>query len=154
MGEESGWKQVNGDVFRPPPYLNFFAALIGSGTQLLVLSLSVILLTIIFYHNHPLYRFVFLLVLSIFYNRRGTIVTTFIVMYALTSFVAGYVNGSYYKKHNDSKDWIWSMFYTAALFPGIISSVAFLLNIIALSYGSLAHIPIATMLIVSFISRS
>ena len=38
MGDESGWKQVHGDVFRRPASLEFFAALTGSGTQLLLLA--------------------------------------------------------------------------------------------------------------------
>jgi transmembrane 9 superfamily protein 3 len=31
--------------------------------------------------------------------RRGAIVTTFIVCYALTSFIAGYVSGGLYSRH-------------------------------------------------------
>jgi transmembrane 9 superfamily protein 3 len=33
VGEESGWKQVHGDVFRSPPYLTLFTALYGAGHQ-------------------------------------------------------------------------------------------------------------------------
>merc|ERR1711990_1286554 len=32
--EETGWKLVHGDVFRPPQHSRFFAAIIGSGIQL------------------------------------------------------------------------------------------------------------------------
>jgi len=46
MGEDSGWKQVNGDVFRAPEYLALYSALIGTGWQLLVLVLAVILYAI------------------------------------------------------------------------------------------------------------
>jgi hypothetical protein len=35
-------------------------------------------------------------------NRRGAIVTTFIVCYALTSFISGYVGGGFYSR-NDGK---------------------------------------------------
>ncbi|CAH0476130.1 unnamed protein product [Peronospora belbahrii] len=34
----SGWKLLHGDVFRAPPYLLLFTALVGTGAQLLVLS--------------------------------------------------------------------------------------------------------------------
>jgi hypothetical protein len=37
---------VHGDVFRPPKYLEVLAALIGTGVQLALLVLSVILITI------------------------------------------------------------------------------------------------------------
>jgi len=133
MAEESGWKQVHGDVFRTPPHLTLFSALLGTGTQLLVLVLIVILLAISFYHNHPFYR-------------RGTIVTAFIVMYSLTSFVAGYVSGSHYQSHS-GKNWKKCMIYTAVIFPGFVFTLAFLLNFVAVGYGSLAHIPLSTMFI-------
>jgi len=133
MGDESGWKQVRGDVFRSPPYLTLFSAVIGTGTQLLFLVLVVILLSVGFYHNHPYYR-------------RGTIVTAFIVTYSLTSFVAGYVSGSYYQQ-NSGKNWIKCMIYTATLFPGVVFTVAFILNFVAVGYGSLAQIPLGTMFI-------
>lgn len=37
--EESGWKLVHGDIFRPPKYPRLFAALIGSGIQILGMTL-------------------------------------------------------------------------------------------------------------------
>ena len=46
MSEESGWKLVHGDVFRPPKYLEVLAALVGTGVQLALLVLFVILITI------------------------------------------------------------------------------------------------------------
>ena len=52
--DESGWKQVHGDVFRPPRQMVLYAALIGTGHQLFWLGFSVILLIIIgtFYHEY------------------------------------------------------------------------------------------------------
>jgi len=46
ISEESGWKLVHGDVFRPPPNLALLAALLGTGVQLALLILFVILITI------------------------------------------------------------------------------------------------------------
>jgi transmembrane 9 superfamily member 3 len=46
IGEDSGWKQIHGDVFRPPENLVFFSALIGTGWQLTFLILGVILYAI------------------------------------------------------------------------------------------------------------
>lgn len=37
---------MHGDVFRPPKYLELLAALVGTGVQLALLVLSVILITI------------------------------------------------------------------------------------------------------------
>ena len=42
IGEDSGWKQVHGDVFRPPENLVLFSAVLGTGWQLAVLVVGVI----------------------------------------------------------------------------------------------------------------
>jgi transmembrane 9 superfamily protein 3 len=135
VGEESGWKQVHGDVFRPPPYLILFSALVGTGHQLSVLVLFVILLSI---------------VAKTMYADRGSMVTAFVVCYAFTSFVAGYGGGGYYLR-NDGKNWIKCMLLTAMLFPGVCFGIAFMLNFIAIGYGSLAAIPPGTMFAVLLI---
>jgi transmembrane 9 superfamily protein 3 len=43
IGEDTGWKQVHGDVFRPPEHLELFCAIFGTGWQLAALVLFVIL---------------------------------------------------------------------------------------------------------------
>lgn len=40
--EESGWKNVHGDVFRPPQYPMILSSLLGSGIQLFCMVLIVI----------------------------------------------------------------------------------------------------------------
>jgi len=35
--DEGGWKNVHGDVFRAPPHLGIYSALIGTGYQLVAL---------------------------------------------------------------------------------------------------------------------
>lgn len=47
VSEESGWKLVHGDVFRPPRNLVILSALVGTGAQLAVLVLVVILSAIV-----------------------------------------------------------------------------------------------------------
>jgi len=124
VGDEAGWKQVHGDVFRSPNHLHVFAALVGTGHQLVILVFCVL----------------FLASVGTYYSKRGTVVTAFIVCYAFTSFVAGYGGGGYYAR-NGGKHWIKCMVLTATLFPGICFLIAFLLNFIALSYDSLNYIP-------------
>eukprot|EP00879_Flechtneria_rotunda_P027948 GHRR01030008.1.p2 GENE.GHRR01030008.1~~GHRR01030008.1.p2 ORF type:complete len:100 (-),score=20.82 GHRR01030008.1:26-325(-) len=46
LNEETGWKLVHGDVFRPPQRRMLLAACVGTGIQLCLLGLFVILLTI------------------------------------------------------------------------------------------------------------
>ncbi|KAG8389682.1 hypothetical protein BUALT_Bualt01G0004200 [Buddleja alternifolia] len=83
VSEESGWKLVHGDVFRPPLNLALLSAVVGTGAQLATLVLLVIILAIV----------------GMLYTGRGAIVTTFIVCYAFTSFIAGYVSGGMYSRH-------------------------------------------------------
>lgn len=47
MNEESGWKLIHGDVFRPVRNLALLSAVVGTGAQLALLVLLVILLAII-----------------------------------------------------------------------------------------------------------
>ncbi|KAF3529101.1 hypothetical protein DY000_02041346 [Brassica cretica] len=131
VNEESGWKLVHGDVFRPPSSLVLLSAVVGTGAQLALLVLLVILMAII----------------GTLYVGRGAIVTTFIVCYALTSFISGYVSGGMYSR-SGGKHWIKCMILTASLFPFLCFGIGFLLNTIAIFYGSLAAIPFGTMVVV------
>lgn len=47
LGDEYGWKQVHGDVFRPPNHALLFSSLIGAGYQVTVVSFAVIMFAII-----------------------------------------------------------------------------------------------------------
>ena len=47
LGDEYGWKQVHGDVFRPAASPLLFSALIGTGSQLAVVVLFVVLFAIL-----------------------------------------------------------------------------------------------------------
>uniref|UniRef100_A0A803KZZ9 Transmembrane 9 superfamily member n=1 Tax=Chenopodium quinoa TaxID=63459 RepID=A0A803KZZ9_CHEQI len=131
VNEESGWKLVHGDVFRSPRNLALLSAVVGNGAQLATLVLLVINLAII----------------GMLYIGRGAIVTTFIVCYALTSFISGYVSGGMYSR-NGGKSWIKTMILTASLFPFLCFGIGFILNTIAIFYGSLAAIPFGTMVVV------
>ncbi|CAN4097995.1 unnamed protein product [Withania somnifera] len=129
--EESGWKLVHGDVFRPPQNLALLSAVVGAGAQLATL----VLLVIISAYFRKMYM------------RRGEIVTTFIVCYALTSFISGYVSGGLYSC-NAGENWIKSMVLTASLFPFLCFGIRFILNTIAIYYGSIAAIPLGTIIVV------
>jgi len=128
--EDSGWKQVHGDVFRAPPYLITFSALYGTGAQLSLLVFLIILEQLA----------------STFTARRGDISTSFIACYALTSVVGGYIGGGYYMRCNGPW-WIKTLFLTSALFPGICFLIASVLNVVAYLKNSLAVIPVWTMVV-------
>ena len=131
MNEETGWKLVHGDVFRSPMMLELFAAVVGTGVQLATLTLLTITVTIA----------------GELHVRRGTMVTFFVVFYALTSLLGGYVSGSLYAKH-DGRSWIQAMLLTANLFPLTVAAIAFTLNTIAIFYNSTMSAPFGTIVVV------
>ncbi|KAG0464650.1 hypothetical protein HPP92_018814 [Vanilla planifolia] len=111
--------------------LVFLSALVGTGAQLSMLILLVIVLAII----------------GMLYVGRGAIQTTFILCYAFTSFISGFFSGGLYSR-NGGKNWIKAMILTASLFPFLCFGIGFALNTIAIFYRSLAAIPFGTMVVV------
>lgn len=47
LGDEYGWKQVHGDVFRPPAYPMLFSCFIGAGYQIATVTFIVTMLAIL-----------------------------------------------------------------------------------------------------------
>ena len=140
IGEDSGWKQVHGDVFRAPSNLVTFSAMYGTGWQLLSLILGVILFCMAgHWHGY-------------IYEDRGELVSSFIVLFALSSSVAGYASGSYYRqffttpKAEQSSEWQKTMITTILLFPAMVVAVITLLNIIAVYYDTISAIPVGVII--------
>jgi len=137
--DESGWKQVYGDVFRQPENLVMFSAMVGTGWQLLVLVFCVIAYAMAGPYIHgPIYE------------DRGEMVSSFIVFYALSSFVAGFSSGSYFRQYfpisvktENNQQWQSAMLMTILLFPCIVLIVAIAMNAIAFSYDTIGAIHLS-----------
>mmetsp|Transcript_7944 Transcript_7944/g.11332 ORF Transcript_7944/g.11332 Transcript_7944/m.11332 type:complete len:671 (+) Transcript_7944:67-2079(+) len=142
--EESGWKQVHGDVFRKPSLLPVFAAILGSGWQLIVLTLGVMLFAV----AGPLH--------GELHEDRGEVQHAIIWCYALSSVISGYSSGSYFKMYyatsttgrekastsgSSGTEWQLAMFLTVLLLPIVTVSIMSFLNFIALVYGTINYIP-------------
>lgn len=133
---ERGWKSVHGDVFRFPEHSNLFCAVIGSGTQLLLMVLCIFGLAL----------------LGVFFpQNRGRLHVACIVAYALTAGVSTYVSSSLYRQMG-GESWIHIVVLTASLFCGPFVLVFGVNNAIAwLAYGSLRALPFGTILAVVLI---
>uniref|UniRef100_A0AAR2L9R2 Transmembrane 9 superfamily member n=1 Tax=Pygocentrus nattereri TaxID=42514 RepID=A0AAR2L9R2_PYGNA len=131
LGDEYGWKQVHGDVFRPSSHPLIFSSLIGSGCQIFSVSLIVIVLAM----------------LEDLYTERGSMLSTAIFVYAATSPVNGYFGGSLYAKQGGRR-WIKQMFIGAFLIPAMVCGTAFFINFIAIYYHASRAIPFGTMVAV------
>ncbi len=148
--EDSGWKQVHGDVFRAPSFLPVFAAFLGTGWQLIVLTLGVILFAV----AGPIHGEV--------HEDRGEMQHAVIYCYCLSSVVSGYMSGSYFKLYNSTKSggrggaasgkaspdssWQAAMFLTVMIFPTIVVAILSILNWIALAYGTVNYVPFLVLL--------
>eukprot|EP00238_Polyblepharides_amylifera_P008022 CAMPEP_0196579290 /NCGR_PEP_ID=MMETSP1081-20130531/19835_1 /TAXON_ID=36882 /ORGANISM="Pyramimonas amylifera, Strain CCMP720" /LENGTH=609 /DNA_ID=CAMNT_0041898823 /DNA_START=57 /DNA_END=1886 /DNA_ORIENTATION=+ len=134
--EETGWKYIHGDVFRFPPMINLFCAVIGTGTQLFAMVLCVFILALV----------------GVFYPyNRGALLTAVIVLYALTAGIAGYTAASNYKQMGGGANWVRNVLMTCSLFCGPMLLTFSFLNTVAIAYRSTAALPFGTIVIIFLI---
>ena len=136
--DDSGWKQVHGDVFRAPFLLPFFAALLGTGWQLVTLTLGVILYAFVGSLNGRIHE------------NRGEVLHAILVCYSLSSIVSGYTSGQFFKEYypttacgNPASTSMWqaSMGLTVVILPTFVVTVLSFLNAVSLSHGTINTIP-------------
>ncbi|KAG0565350.1 hypothetical protein M758_8G179500 [Ceratodon purpureus] len=133
--EETGWKYIHGDVFRFPPYPNLFSAVIGSGTQLLVLVFFIFGLSLV----------------GVFYPyNRGALNTACLVVYALTAGVSGYVSAHLYRQMG-GEAWVRNLLLTGSLFSGPLFVVFCINNTVAIGYRSTQALPFGTIVVIAII---
>ncbi|XP_014219614.1 transmembrane 9 superfamily member 3 [Copidosoma floridanum] len=133
LGDEYGWKQVHGDVFRPANHPILFSALIGAGYQITAVVLFVIIFAIV----------------GELYTERGSMLSAAILLYAITSPINGYAGGSLYARMG-GRVWIKQMLLSAFMLPVLVCGTAFFINFIAIYYASRA-IPFGSMVAVTCI---
>lgn len=128
--EETGWKLVHGDVFRPPRNARLFAAFVGSGIQIFLMAL-------------PTLFFAMLGILSP--ASRGALTNAAIIFYLINGAVAGYLSARLYKTMK-GREWRKAAFSTAVLYPGILATTCFLLNFFIWGKASSGAVPFSTMI--------
>lgn len=74
------------------------------------------------------------------YFRRGSLLSTAIFVYAITSPVNGYFGGSLYARMG-GKIWIRQMLVSAFMLPAFVCGTAFFINFIAIYYHASRAIP-------------
>ncbi|CAH1105050.1 unnamed protein product [Psylliodes chrysocephalus] len=128
--EETGWKLVHGDVFRPPRNSRLFAALVGSGMQIFLMSLITIF-------------FAMLGMLSP--ASRGALTTAAITFYMIHGAVAGYLSARLYKTMK-GREWKRAAFLTASLYPAVVGLTCFFLNFFIWGKASSGAVPFSAMI--------
>lgn len=130
--EETGWKLINGDVFRFPPLCSCLSALIGAGAHLFCVT--------------------FLLLICAITNcfvptKRGAILTAMIILYACTAPVGGFVSGRLFRQLGGDA-WLANALFAALVFPVPLALVFVWVNSVALAHGSSAALPAVAVIIV------
>ncbi|AYU77206.1 endomembrane protein, putative [Leishmania donovani] len=124
--DESGWRCLYADVFRVPRHTGIFCAILGCGTQLLLLTALTIFLSVVSNHRT-----------SMSHN----LVTFSVLGYVFTSSIAGYVSGYQFMGCGFmappmASKWIRAFHVTFLLVPVIYTTVFSPTWFVAMIYGS------------------
>ena len=129
--EESGWKLVHGDVFRPPQNMTMLlSVLVGTGCQLGA-SFGLAMLAAMMHLVNPV--------------QKGQTLTALLILYVLSGSVAGYVSARLYK-FMDGKAWKLNMILTAAGLPGSLVAVFCVLNVFLGFANAATHVSVLTVI--------
>ncbi|CAG9571133.1 putative endomembrane protein [Leishmania major strain Friedlin] len=139
--DESGWRCLYADVFRVPRHTGIFCAILGCGTQLLLLTVFAIFLSVVSNHR-----------ISMSHN----LVTFSVFGYACTSGIAGYVSGYQFMGCGFlappmASKWIRAFHVTFFLVPVIYVTAFFPTWFIAMIYGTTNFPYFAGVIVVLFV---
>lgn len=130
-GEETGWKLVHGDVFRPPQTQPMaLSVLVGTGAQM-GSAFALSMLAGVMKMLNPL--------------QKGQTLTCMIILYVLCGSVAGFVSSRIYK-FTDQKAWKMNIILTAVGLPGALSAVFIVLNVWLSFVGAATAVSIFTII--------
>ncbi|XP_051204160.1 transmembrane 9 superfamily member 10 [Lolium perenne] len=127
--EETGWKLVHGDVFRPPANAELLCVYVGTGVQFFGMLLVTLL-------------FAILGLLSP--SNRGGLMTAMLLAWVFMGLLAGYSSARLYKVFKGS-EWKKVTIKTATMFPGIVFAIFFVLNALIWGERSSGAVPFTTM---------
>ncbi|KAK9840498.1 hypothetical protein WJX74_010676 [Apatococcus lobatus] len=133
--EETGWKLVHGDVFRPPQYPSLLATYAGTGLQLLSMALITMVFAVLGFLSPA---------------NRGGLLTAAILLFAFMGVLAGYTSARLYRSFKGEK-WKHTTIQTALLFPGVIFSIFFVLNLMIWGQHSSGAAPFGTLFALCFL---
>ena len=129
--EESGWKLVHGDVFRPPRFSPMIlSVMVGTGLQLLAMT-CITLVCALAGLMSPAHR--------------GTLLTTICMFFVFMGSFAGYYSARIYKLFH-GKEWKRNTLMTALFYPFIMGIFFLAINFFVWSQGSSTYTPFGTMI--------
>nr|XP_039252288.1 transmembrane 9 superfamily member 4-like [Styela clava] len=128
--EETGWKLVHGDVFRPPKNIMLLVSLIGAGVQLFGMAIITICVAMLGMLSP---------------SSRGGLLSASFLLYVFLGVFGGYFSGRLYKSLKGQL-WKRAAIQTATIYPGVGFGIAFLLNFFIWGKHSSGAVPFSTMI--------
>ncbi|XP_050438800.1 transmembrane 9 superfamily member 2 [Adelges cooleyi] len=128
--EEFGWKLVHGDVFRPPRRGMLLSVFVGSGVQVLCMTVVTLAFACLGFLSPA---------------NRGSLMTCSLILYVCLGTPAGYVSSRIYKSFGGEK-WKTNIILTSMFCPGIVFCLFFIMNLVLWAKESSAAIPFSTLL--------
>ncbi|VFQ61305.1 unnamed protein product [Cuscuta campestris] len=133
--EETGWKLVHGDVFRPPTNSDLLCVCVGTGVQFLGMTLVTMIFAVLGFLSP---------------SNRGGLMTAMLLVWAFMGVLAGYASARLYKMFRGS-EWKKITLQTAFMFPGVFFVVFFILNALIWGERSSGAVPFGTMFALVFL---
>jgi transmembrane 9 superfamily protein 2/4 len=130
--EETGWKLIHGDVFRPPQFSPMLlSVMVGTGAQIgLAFGISMLLAMLNITNS----------------MRKGQILTSMILLYVLCGSIAGYLSSRIYK-FCEAPNWKINTMATATALPGVFVSMFTILNIFLSFAGAATAVSFLTIIV-------
>eukprot|EP00667_Euglena_gracilis_P004952 EG_transcript_4981 len=128
LQEETGWKMVHTDVFRPPSQCSLLATYTGTGVQLIGMSLTVLVFASLGFLSPA---------------NRGALFTAVLLCFVFLGIYSGYTAARLMKMWG-KPSWRTTLM-TATVVPGQIFVLFFLINLFVWSQKSAAAVPFGTM---------
>ncbi|CAD2218543.1 endosomal integral membrane protein [Angomonas deanei] len=129
LQEETGWKLIHADVFRPPDRAYLLSVLVGNGYQVVGMCTGVFILALMGLLSP---------------SRRGALLTSTLVLAVLMSVFSGYVCGVLLKYLN-CQSWKHVLLCAFAV-PGAVCATIFFVDIINLAKGATTSLPFTVIL--------
>lgn len=133
--EETGWKLVHGDVFRPPVNSNLLCVYVGTGVQFFGMILVAMIFAVLGFLSP---------------SNRGGLMTALLLLWVFMGIFAGYASARLYKMFKGT-EWKRITIQTAFMFPGIVFAIFFVLNALIWGEKSSGAVPFGTMFALVFL---
>ena len=129
LEEDTGWKLVHGDVFRPPQNPMLLSVFVGTGVQTFAMTGITMAFAVLGFLSPA---------------NRGGLMTAMLLLFVFMGVPAGYASAFLHKTLKGT-EWKQNIILTSCLFPGIVFLIFFILNFFVWGEKSSGAVPFGTL---------